>query len=271
MYRQFYLTNAEGSVWQLTDQSFKAYLNAPQGLGQSETLVTTVYGDVARVNDEEYSFPQVTGEMLFYDDANSDRYQKYNDFARFISYKSLTLHYTIPTNPAETYTLPCYCTVISKGEVGRDGILTCAVTFQGLDFWRGAEVTVIGSTLTSTTLVNDGDYPVGFNIRLAGSMVEPYFTLSQDGEVYGEAKFLDSAAFDTVQVDSQDGQQKVVLTQGGSVVANPIAYQDLSISNGEIYVTFIKLARGVSTLDVGKSSGTLTSVTVTYTPRYRSV
>ena len=268
MYRTFYLTNSLGNTWQLTDQSFKAFLNNPQGLGQSETLTTTIYGEVARVDDEEFAFPQVSGELLFYDDANSDRYQKYNNFARFISYTPLTLHYTIPTSPAETYTLPCYCVTISKSETGRNGILTCGVTFQGTDFWHGEEVTVTGTS--SISLTNEGDYPVGFEITIEGTgMTEPYFTLTQD-DIYGETKLL-TETFTSIYINSNDTEQNMELESNGSVLANPLSYQDLSISNGSIYVTFLKLKRGTSTLDIGMTSGTLTGVTIKFTPRYRSV
>ena len=100
-------------------------------------------------------------------------------------------------------------------------------------------------------------------------MENPYFTLEQNNEVYGEGKFLDT--FSKVIVNSEDGRQMVELQQSGSVLPNPLGYQDLSISNGSIYVTFVKLARGTSTLTVGVDSGTVSSFTVNYTPLYRSV
>lgn len=178
------------------------------------------------------------------------------------------MYYTIPTNPTETYTLPCYCISVSKGETGRNGILNCAVTFQGLDFWHGEEVTATGTSTLSLT--NEGDYPVGFEITIEGtSMTEPYFTLTQD-DIYGEAKLL-TEEFSSIYINSNDTEQEMVLESNGSVLSNPLSYQDLSISNGTIFVTFLKLARGTSTLDVGMTSGTLNSVTVKFTPRYRSV
>ena len=102
-------------------------------------------------------------------------------------------------------------------------------------------------------------------------MVNPYITLTQDNEMYGEAKFDDSTGFSKVFVNSRDGEQEVILEQGGSVLPNPLSYQDLSISNGAIYVTFVKLARGTSTLAIGMDSGSITGVTIKHTPLYRSV
>lgn len=270
MYRKFYLKNSEGTVWQLTDQSFKCFLNAPQGLGLNGTLGTTIFGTVGRVDTEAYSFPQVQGELVFCDGSNATRYQQYDDFARFITYTPLTLYYVIPTTPAETYSLPCYVTSLTKSESTVENLMFCPVTFQGTDFWNGAAVTTTGSAVTYT-LTNNGDYPIGMEVELTGSMTNPYFTLTQNGEVYGEARFTDTTAFSKVEVNSKDAEQNIALEQGGSTVANPIGYQDLSISNGSIYVTFLKLARGTSTFDIGMDSGSLATAEITFTPKYRSV
>lgn len=269
MFRKFYLKNSKAETWNFTDETFKVFLNSPQGLGISDTLTTTVYGNTARVDSEDYAFPTPSGEVLFYDDVNSDRYEKYNDFARFITHTPLTLYYTIPTSPNETYSLLCYVSSLTKTETGRDSILTCPIAFQGIDFWRGDEVTLTGNPLTIT---NEGDYPVGFTIEINGSsMVDPFFTLEQD-DLYGECKFLmDGTTLTKVTVNSNESEQNVILQNGGVTLANPLQYQDLSISNGEIYVTFIKLARGTSTLTVDKDGGTLGTITVKFTPRYRSV
>ena len=119
-------------------------------------------------------------------------------------------------------------------------------------------------------MLNNGHIPCGFTIEITGtSRVNPYITLTQDGEMYGEAKFDDT--FSKVYVNSRDGEQEVILEQGGSVLPNPLSYQDLSISNGAIYVTFVKLARGTSTLAIGMDSGSITGVTIKHTPLYRSV
>ena len=268
MYRKFTLTNSDGNVWTLTDQNFRVFLNDPQGLGLTDNLTVTTYGNVQRVDNELFTFPQVTGDVIFYDTSNADRYQKYNDFARFISHTPLTLSYEIPTATPEVYTLPCYVTQLQKGESKTDNLMTCPITIQGLDFWKGAEVTLTGSG-TSYSITNGGDYEVGMEITITGtSMEEPYFTLTK-GDIYGEAKLTDT--FDSVYINSNDTEQNMELESGGATISNPLSYQDLSISNGTIYVTFLKLARGTSTLNIGMTSGTLSGVTIKFTPRYRSV
>ena len=297
MYRKLTLTNSLGQEWALSEEIFnwyltehwpqadgtlKTFLNDPQGFGLTDNLTVTTQGNVQRVDDEDFSFPQVSGEILFYDDTNSERYFKYHYFATFITHTPLTLTYELPidvnTTPFPlanyTYKLPCYVTSLGKTESKRDRILTCPITLQGTDFWQAEEVTQTSPAgFPSIMVTNGGDYEVGFEITINGTdMVNPYFTVSQDGEVYGEGRFISDDTFTSVYVNSNDTEQNVELMNGSVVLANPLSYQDLSISNGSIYVTFIKLKRYHScTIEVGMDSGTLTNFTVKFTPRYRSI
>lgn len=267
IFRKFWIENSKGERWDLTEHDLLTFLNNPQGLGLTKTLDTTRYGEHAVKVGETYSFPAPSGDILFYDTANMDRYHMYNLFCRFIVNTPLILHYKIPN---DEYTLECEVTGLTKTETKDDNIMTCGITFSGMSFWKGNEVKITGSE-TTYTLKNEGDFPVGFEITVEGSLTNPYFTLEQDEELYGEAKFDDTVAFDSVYVNSNDGEQDVILQQESAIVPNPLSYQDLSISNGSIYVTFVKLARGESTLTIGMDSGSVTSVNIAYVPCYRSV
>lgn len=269
-YREFTLTNSKNVSWTLTDHSVKSFLNSPQGLGFQQNIGTVRYGESQVVTTREFAFPQVSGEVLFYDTSNANRYDLYNQFTRFLADSPFVLSYKIPTSPNKTYYLDCVVSQITKTESSTDGMMKCNLSLLGLGFWKSDEVALTGAG-TTYTIDNDGDFPVGFEITIEGSLENPYVTLEQDSELYGEAKFDDSTAFDKVYVDSKDGEQNVILEQGGSVLPNPLSYQDLSISNGSIYVTFIKLARGTNTLTIGMDSGSITSVSIKYTPQYRSV
>lgn len=267
-YRKFSITNGKSQVKNLADESTKIFMNNPGGLGMSQTVSVTQFGDRLK-SDPTLQFPTISGEMIFWDSANSNRYKDYNDFIEFLSYTPLTFSYTIPKASPETYTIDVEVTSVSKSQTGTDGLLKCNFEFTALSRWKGTPVTLTGSS-SSYSLVNNGQMPVGFEITLTGtSMENPYFTLEQNSEVYGEAKFLDT--FSKVVVNSNDGEQNVELEQGGSVLPNPLSYQDLSISNGSIYVTFVKIARGTSTLTIGMDSGSLTSAAISFTPIYRSV
>ncbi len=267
IYRKFWIINSKGERWDLTEHDLLTFLNNPAGLGLKKTIDSVRYGERAVKTSETYDIPAPSGELLFYDAANMDRYHMYNLFCRFIVNTPLVLHYKTPNN---LFTLECEVSDLQKTETKDDNIMRCNVTFTGLGFWKGETLTLTGTSNTYT-IENDSDFPVGFEITVEGSLTNPYFTLEQDGELYGEAKFDDATAFSSVYVNSNDGEQNVELMQGTSVIPNPLSYQDLSISNGSIYVTFVKLARGESTLTIGMDSGSISKVTVVYTPQYRSV
>ena len=270
--REFWLKNSKSSdnLYYFQNGTVKVFLNNPTGLGMSQSLTTTQYADVL-TGVSSQNFAQVGGEVLFWNDSNATKYDNYNKFVEFLTHTPLTLFYQIPTSPAQTYSMDVEVLSLDKTEVKTDGLLRCNFSLQGLSRWQGAEVTKTG-TASSYSITNNGHLPCGFTIEINGtSMKNPYITLTQDNEMYGEAKFDDSTGFSKVFVNSRDGEQEVILEQGGSVLPNPLSYQDLSISNGAIYVTFVKLARGTSTLAIGMDSGSITGVTIKHTPLYRSV
>lgn len=281
-YRVFWAINSKGERWDFTEREFKSFMNNPQGLGFSKTISVNRYGNVQNLTDITDNFPQPNGEVLFYDSSNSTRYDKYNQFVKFLSYEPITLYYKIPVSfysrIPNTYSLECVVGTLTKTESKTDNMMNCSITYNALSFYKGEEVEISG-TGTSYTINNDSDFPIGFEIELTGSdMVNPYVSASQNGSVYGGARFVskrtDATAnqpFDRVYLNTKDGEQNIVLEDGGSVLPNPLSYQDLSISNGSIYVTFIKLARGETTLTISIGSGTLSSVAIRYTPIYRSV
>lgn len=267
--RKFWIENANGDKVFLTEQYTKVFFNNPTGLGYSQSYESVQYGDVIKGFSSQ-NFVSIGGEVVFFDERNKNKYEKYNEFVAFLSHTPLILFYQIPTTPVQTYNITVSVASMDKTEVKRDGLLRCALTMQTLSRWRGQQKTLTG-TSSSYTIVNDGHMPVGFEITINGTLSNPYFTLEQDGEIYGEAKFNDGTAFEQVYVDSNDGEQNVILEQGGVILPNPLSYQDLSISNGSIYVTFVKLARGTTTLEIGMDSGSITGVEIKYTPIYRSI
>ena len=271
MYRKFWLINQQGEIWQFTNKSFKSFLQNPQGLGYQSTLDVSQYGEALRVNRESFSFPRVSGDLQFYDTGNASRYDMYNKYVKFCMYSPLTLCYEIDLNGSlKTFKLPCYCTTLTKTESKTNKLLTCPVEFFGLGFWQGEEV-VISSADMEHTIVNDSDFPVGFRIKLECAdgvlMHYPYFQVEKDGTLYGEAKLTTITNFWVV--DSSDGRQDFIIDKNPR--PNPLEAQDLSISNGNIYVTFVKLARGTSKITVGCDEGTITNVEIRFLPAYRSV
>lgn len=269
MIRQFTLINSKNETWTFTDKDFKCFLSNPQGLGFSRTISTNRYGSVLQLEDVTDAFPNPTGEIIFYDDSNVTRYEKYNEFCRFIASEPLVLTYTLP-NGTE-YTLDCIVSSLGKTEGTTEKTLSCPIQFYGLSFYKGATVTTRSQSPTFT-VANDSDVPVGLKLVIDGSLLNPYIKFSQDGNLYGEAKFLDEYnQFSQISLNSVDGEEELILKQNNVAVANPLSYQDLSISNGSIYVTFVRLARGNTQIEVGVDSGTIGNITATITPIYRSV
>ena len=272
--REFWIKNGKNNITYLAQESSKVYLNNPTGLGYSNAITTNQYADALNLVSEAQNFATIGGEIVFWDDANSNRYTKYNSFITFLQEEPLTFYYKIPTSTPKTYSMSVAVLNIDKTESKEDGLMRCTFSLLGLSRWMGDEVTVTGGIgVTSFTLTNDGHMPVGFTIKVTGAgLSNPYITLTQDGEMYGEAKFISSSTFRYIYVDSKDGEQSLTLReQDGVDLPNPMSYQDLSISNGSIYVTFIKLARGTSTLAIGKDAGSVSSTEIKFIPLYRSV
>ena len=266
-YRKFELINSSNETWYFTDHDFRVFLNEPENLGFKRTFTLTRYGNSQVIDETEEECPTPRGEIIFLDSLNEDRYIKYDNFVRFVSYEPLQFVYIAPG--MGSFTLDCVVNSLEKTESELENYMSCPVEFQGLGFWKGEQI-VRHFTDTQFTLLNDGDFPCGFEITIEGDMTNPYFELSQD-DIYGKAKFDSSTAFNSVYVNSNDSKQNVVLEQDSTVVSNPLSYQDLTISNGSIYVTFIKLARGISTVNIGMDSGSVNDVYVKYYPIYRSI
>lgn len=268
MYRRFALINSQSERWELTDVNIKTFLNSPQGLGFSNSFETGQYGNVLQIIKEETAFPVVSGNVVFYQDEIGEKYQSYNQFVNFLSYSPLVLEYYLPG--VDTFYLDVMVQSLGKSEVELNNILNCPISLQGLGMWHGMKQT-INTTSRDITVTNNGHFPVGFKINVQGTLAAPYIDLKQNGELYGEAKFEVGPRYSQIMIDSRDGMQDIQIGIGGSVMPNPLSYQDLSISNGAIYVTFMKLARGTSVIEIRASSMTINSCTVEFSPIYRSV
>lgn len=268
MVREFTLINSKNESWEFNNKLTKVFLNEPQGLGFKRTETATRYGNRQIFTEITDDFPEFQGEIMFFQKVNDDRYVEYDQFCRFISYEPLKLVYSVPG--VNNFTLDCIVESLTKTESEPSGYMRCPIVIKGLSFWKGDEIVVTGSA-ASYNLVNIGDFPVGMEIDIDGSPVNPDIQLSQDSQLYAEAKFTDIVAFSRVFINSNDGEQNIILEQSGDAVANPIGYQDLSISNGAVYITFIKIMSGESTLLISSDSGSLTSVSIKYTPLFRSV
>lgn len=264
-YRKFWLINSQGDRYDFTED-IKVFLNNPQGLGFVRKYSTIKIGNSELLTSQEFQLTDIQGDLLFMDGTNGDKYEAYQRFIQFAKFKPLEFHYKTP-NELTSY----HCDVIfvqaDKTEVyEEDSILHIPVKFHRLTEWLTDEDQVYnltndpldegkyhdlvydyhyaGTGLGNTVLTNNGTDDVGFVIEIDGEAQNPQFTLTQGGETYGICKI--NGTYDYVMIDSVERTESIYLERNGSAITNPEQYQDLSIANGESYITWIKLRVGAS-------------------------
>lgn len=262
-YRKFWIINSLGNKYELTNKNHKVFLNVPQGFGLSRSFTSLKVGNSELVTSQMFNLTDITGELLFYSESNGSKYQDYQDFIQFIKYKPLEFHYKTP-NILTSYYCDVLLTSLSKGEVGRDGILRVPIVMHRLTEWLDASdysITIsneqiedgkyyplirpyhyAGTDLSNTPINNNGTDDVGFIIEINGEVQNPQFTLTQFGEQYGICKI--NGTYDYVMIDSVERTESIYLERNGSVITNPEQYQDFTIRNGSAYLTWTKLRVG---------------------------
>lgn len=263
--RKFWLQQGEDdtNIYSFLSDSF---LNEPQGLGFSKTISTLKIGNREIVQDEYYNLPTISGTITFYKGDVSTKYKDYQDFLNFIRNGDIRLYYNTP-NTFDSYYCEGRIIAVDKGEVGTNGVMECPFSFKATTQWQNAKQRIV-TTIKSQTdggkfydlerdyyyspssfdtieLINRGYEQVGFELLIEGEVTNPKLTLSQNGVVYGALQI--NGTYDRVYINSKDGEEEIILERNGSIVPNPISYQDMSIADGVIDVTFLKLKTGTST------------------------
>lgn len=264
-YRKFWIVNALGNVYKLTDKNSKVFLNAPNGFGLNRSFASLKVGNSELVTAQQFNLTDITGELLFYSDTNGSKYQDYQDFIQFIKYKPLEFHYQTP-NRLTSYFCDVILTQLSKGEVGTNNVLTVPISMHRLTEWLNDEDYSIilvnspvddgkyynlirnyhyaGTNLQNTPINNNGTDDVGFIIEINGEVQNPQFTITQRGEQYGICKI--NGTYDYVMLDSVERTESMYLERNGSAITNPEQYQDFTIRNGASYLTWCKFRVGES-------------------------
>lgn len=266
-YRKFKLVNALNDTFELTEQNFKVFGNNPRGLGFSKTLSGLRMGDEELVYYSMVNLDEINLELLFFDDALSDKYQKYFDFINFLSFKPITLYYQRP-NSFDWFRRRIESVSLAKTEVNYDDrMLHCEYLMKPLTFWESDEAHIIevssgmeegkiypitypivyGADNTSGIhMVSQGLLESPLMISIEGASNNPeYILYDENNNIYGRGKFIGDYGF--VEVNSRESEEEIKLIQNGLLIDNPMAYQDLTVgSPNEIYVTFLKLKVGRS-------------------------
>ena len=274
-YRKFKLKNSLDQEYLLTDQNFKHFFNSPSGLGFSKNLTGIRLGDRYKITKREYDLPKPSGELVFYDSTNEDKYDAYNEFIRFASFYPLRLYYYIPGNnkteeESNSIFLNCEIQSASKSEIRHDdNTLRVPITFQGYSFWLSGTVKDINLDITdpyegtftfplsipftfgddplrNVRMPNLGTLITPITLTIIGECTDPYIRFfDADGVEYAACKI--NGTYDYVYVNANDDEQEIRLSYNGIAIANPADKQDLSIGNPDaedFFLTFLKIKPG---------------------------
>lgn len=281
-YRKFKLVNSLGDEYHLTDKNFKHFLNSPSGFGMTKSIDGTRVGNRIKVNKRIYDIPRPSGELIFYDDTNEDKYDAYADFVKFAQFTPLRLYYFIPSDErtqeeANTVYIECEVMSLSKSEISHNGdLLRVPINFQGETFWLSDKLNelIISNEVEDVgTFTFPLTFPFAFgtdpfrNIELNsnGTIVTPV-TFTIEGECndpminfyekkiengievydpYAACKF--EGTYDYVFVDANDNNETITLRYNGVSITNPASKQDLTIAdpdNEDFFMTFMKIKPG---------------------------
>ena len=142
--RHFKLVNDLKQVFDLTTTENLFY--EISGLGFEEENVFNRIGSVWWLSHTEYKQGTISGKMIFTEEGGTDPYQKYQAFARFISYPPLTLLYnpfgpvkSTLCNDSEDEENAYYMTVrvgkLEKTEKNEYGVIDSAIDFTSYTPW----------------------------------------------------------------------------------------------------------------------------------------
>lgn len=286
--REFWLTNSNDNEFSLMPPNF---LYEPEGLGFNVNISTVKLGNTDMILSETYDLGVFAGDLMFIGSL-AEVYQQYQDFLSFLSKKPITLHY-LPPNTNDSYQCLVRVTSLEKTEVNyEDNCLHCPIEMYRQGMWYNDTPNILDAdnsisdgkkypltrpysygavSLENIQLVNNGMTDTSVKIEIFGSCTDPSWTLYDDENIqYGACKIL--GTYDYVRVDSDDLNEEIYLERGGSVIANAINYQDLSVgSPQQVYITFLKLRPGTSTLRFDLEDSFSGTVRVTWRNAYVSV
>lgn len=272
-YRKFWLETASGSVFNLTNPSFKVFGSSPDGLGFSHSLTTTRLGDINYLTSKVPSMIDKTFSIIFYGDDIEEIYRNYQNFANYLNTDE-TLYLVYELGNIGTYRTIVVANSLGKGEINPDdGSLTCSLSLSPLTFWEDNvenTETMSGSGALSKTITINGNTGTFVNVHIVGSVTNPTYSVEDsDGNVYGRGKI--TGTYTDVEVISDPANETIVLKNGSTTVQNPYNYQDLTVGGEGIAVTFLNLRRGSNVIRFSHDGSGSVTVTLTYKNRYVSV
>ena len=287
-YRSIWLTNGLNQTFDDGNIRFFASLS---GFGLQNQITSTRVGNSLLVSN---TLPQLLVKNAELDlwGGTIQAYQSYLQFARFIQYEPLYLHYLTPNR-----TQGVFCQVkivqVDKGEQGTDGIMRVPLQMQPLSMWFDEQQNVIqtsrvesqgksyplkrpyhyGALSTSNIeLYNAGLNDAPIEIEVVGDVTDMQYNIyDENGERYGVGKIL--GTYDRIYINTGELDETIELERDGAVIANPYNYQDLSVGENDAnsIVTFIKLKTGQSSLSFTLPMSFSGNITIRWRNTYATV
>lgn len=292
--REFWLENQDGDIVRFTEEDSLTFFENPQGLGFDIAYGGFRLGNAEVVNYQQYALLDIQGTLNFRGNSRAEIYQQYFDFVTFISKNVLLkLHYRTP-NSFESFYRYVFVKSLNKTEIANNRyLLQCPIVFSSQTFWRSDAQNILiasdqvtgeskryllqrpysyaSNQLNDMKVINRGNTETALKVTINGMSVNPTLTAFDNRLIkYGQMKML--GTFDKVIVDSDDLNENIQLMQDDAWLVAPYSYQDLSIgSPNEVYVTFIKLKPGQSTLTFGSDEPFEGTVVLEWSDSYVSI
>lgn len=146
--REFYLMNADGATWNLTDKN-TTFLHSVTGLGYDYEQETQQFGNHYETLYEVLRQKELSGPVYFNKEDNENNY---HNFVRFCQNKPLTLVYK-PGN--EEYQIKGSVASVEKSEANT---LTANITFKGATPWYK-----VIRTINNGSISDVGGYPYTYD------------------------------------------------------------------------------------------------------------
>lgn len=292
--REFWLENQDNQIWHFTSLESSTFIESPQGLGFSNSYGGFRLGNAEIVNFIQSNLNDIEGTLLFFGETRAEIYQSYFDFMNFIAKNSLLkLHYKTP-NTFDSYYRYVFVRQIDKTEIDNEqNVMRSPVVFATQTFWRTDKRNSVAvddtlteegksyelerpfaypsSKLSNIKIINRGNIDTAMKIIIDGACKNPTLSVYDNkNERYGIVRML--GEFDKVVIDSDDLNQSIQLFRNDAVLTAPYSYQDLSVgSPNEVYITFVKLKSGESTLRFNNDGVFTGTVQIEWSDEYVSV
>lgn len=131
--RYFKLINKAGKTMDITTQEY--FFHDISGLGFDTDNSFRRSGDVWRLDGSYYTQQPITGKMCFTENGDTDPYEKFNTFSRFVSESPLTLIYYPRGLNATEYRRTVKVKRLAKSELTLQGVLDEDIEFLPYTPW----------------------------------------------------------------------------------------------------------------------------------------